>query len=145
MTGDEMYFTNLTDALQHISSDKKAVFLSGCPGSGKTFASLQFCSAHKENLYFSFKNMDASLALRVFSDVYSETFGGCLSWRDFFYCLKTYGNKKRLLVFFDHAGERNDKEDFYAALDWFLNGTMAQYRLCYLAGRGKMCHLLFRR
>lgn len=117
-----MYFTNLTDALQHISSDKKAVFLSGCPGSGKTFASLQFCSAHKENLYFSFKNMDASLALRVFSDVYSETFGGCLSWRDFFYCLKTYGNKKRLLVFFDHAGERNDKEDFYAALDWFLNG-----------------------
>lgn len=122
MTGDEMYFTNLTDALQHISSDKKAVFLSGCPGSGKTFASLQFCSAHKENLYFSFKNMDASLALRVFSDVYSETFGGCLSWRDFFYCLKTYGNKKRLLVFFDHAGERNDKEDFYAALDWFLNG-----------------------
>lgn len=117
-----MYFTNLANMLQHISSDKKAVFLSGCPGSGKTFAALQFCSEHKENLYFSFKNMDASLALRVFSDVYSETFGGCLSWRDFFYCLKTYGNKKRLLVFFDHAGERNDKEDFYAALDWFLNG-----------------------
>lgn len=122
MTGDEMYFTNLENTLQNISSDKKAVFLSGCPGSGKTFAALQFCAAHKENLYFSFKNMDASLALRVFSDIHSEIFSGCLSWQDFFDCLKTYGNKKHLLVFFDHAGERNDKEDFYAALDWFLNG-----------------------
>ena len=66
--------------------------------------------------------MDASLALRVFSDTHSEIFSGCLSWQDFFDCLKTYGNKKHLLVFFDHAGERNDKKDFYAALDWLLNG-----------------------
>ena len=53
MTGDGMYFTNLANTLRHISSDEKAVFLSGCPGSGKTFAALQFCSEHKENLYFS--------------------------------------------------------------------------------------------
>lgn len=123
MTGDWMYFTNLANTLQDISSDKKAVFLSGCPGSGKTFAALQFCSEHKENLYFSFKNIDASLALRVFSDVHSEIFGGCLSWQDFFDRLKTYGNKKHLLAFFDHAGERNDKEDFFAALDRFWNGN----------------------
>ena len=116
-----MYFTNLANTLRHISSDEKSVFLSGCPGSGKTFAALQFSSEHKENLYFSFKNIDASLALQVFCDVHPEIFGGCLSWQNFFDCLKTYGSKKRLLVFFDHAGERNDKGDFYAALDAFLN------------------------
>lgn len=116
-----MYFTNLANTLRHISSDEKAVFLSGCPGSGKTFAALQFCSEHKENLYFSFKNIDALLALQVFCDVHPEIFGGCLSWQNFFDCLKTYGTKKRLLVFFDHTGERNDKEDFYADLDAFLN------------------------
>ena len=121
MTGDGMYFTNLANTLRHISSDEKAVFLSGCPGSGKTFAALQFCSEHKENLYFSLKNIDDLLALQVFCDVHPEIFGGCLSWQNFFDCLKTYGTKKRLLVFFDHAGERNDKEDFYADLDAFLN------------------------
>ena len=120
MTGDKMYFSDLASTLQHISADEKAVFVSGQPGSGKTFAALQFCAEHKESLYFSFKNLDTAFALRVFCNAHTEIFGGCVSWKDFFGCLKHYGNKKHPLVFFDNAGERNDKDDFYAALNNFL-------------------------
>ena len=45
-----MYFSDLASTLQHISADEKAVFVSGLPGSGKTFAALQFCAEHKESL-----------------------------------------------------------------------------------------------
>ena len=115
-----MYFSDLASTLQHISTDEKAVFVSGLPGSGKTFAALQFCAEHKESLYSSFKNLDTAFALRVFCNAHTEIFGACESWKDFFGCLKHYGNKKHPLVFFDNAGERNDKNDFYAALNSFL-------------------------
>lgn len=115
-----MYFSDLAHNLRHISADEKAVFVSGQPGSGKTFAALQFCAEHKESLYFSFKHLDTAFALRVFCNAHTEIFGGCVSWKDFFGCLKHYGNKKHPLVFFDNAGERNDKDDFYAALNTFL-------------------------
>lgn len=119
MTGDEIYFSDLAHTLQNVSADEKAVFVSGQPGSGKTFAAFKFCAEHKESLYFSFKNLDTAFALRVFCNSHTEIFGGCESWNDFFGCLKNYGNKKHPLVFFDNAGERNDKDDFYAALNNF--------------------------
>ena len=56
----------------------------------------------------------------MFRNAHTEIFGTCESWFDFFECLKAYGNKKHLLVFFENAGERNDKDDFYAALNSFL-------------------------
>lgn len=115
-----MYFFDLAHNLQNISADEKAVFVSGQPGSGKTFAALQFCAEHKESLYFAFKNLDTAFALQVFCNSHTEIFGGCESWNDFFGYLKNYGNKKHPLVFFDNAGERNDKDDFYAALNNFL-------------------------
>ena len=115
-----MYFSDLASTLQNISTDEKAAFVSGQPGSGKTFAALQFCAKHKEDLYFSFKNLDTAFALRVFCNAYTEIFDGCESWNDFFGCLKNYGNKRHPLVFFDNAGERNDKDDFYTALNNFL-------------------------
>ena len=120
MTGDKMYFSDLASTLQHISADEKAVFVSGLPGSCKTFAALQFCAEHKESLYFSFKNLDTAFALRVFCNAHTEIFGDSASWFDFFECLKAYGNKKHPLVFFDNAGERNDKDNFYEALNSFL-------------------------
>ena len=115
-----MYFSDLASTLQHISADEKAVFVSGLPGSGKTFAALQFCAEHKESLYFSFKNLDTAFALRVFCNAHPEIFDGCESWNDFFGRLKNYGNTKHPLVFFDNAGERNDKDNFYEALNNFL-------------------------
>ena len=123
MIGDEMYFSDLAHNLQNISADEKAVFVSGLPGSGKTFAALQFCAEHKESLYFSFKNLDTAFALWVFCNAHTEIFVGCESWFDFFGCLKAYDNKKHPLVFFDNAGERNDKDDFYAALNSFLESN----------------------
>ena len=115
-----MYFSDLVHTLQSISADEKAVFVLGQPGTGKTFAALELCTKHKENLYFSFKNLDTAFALRVFCNAHPEIFDGCESWFDFFECLKAYGNKKHPLVIFDNAGERNDKDDFYAALNSFL-------------------------
>ena len=115
-----MYFSDLAHTLQNFSADEKAVFVSGQPGSGKTFAALQFCAEHKESLYFSFKNLDTAFAFQVFCNAHTEIFGGCESWNDFLGRLKNYGNKKHPLVFFENAGERNDKDDFYAALNNLL-------------------------
>lgn len=120
MMGDEMHFSDLGSTLQNISANEKVVFVSGQPGFGKTFAALQFCAEHKGSLYFSFKNLDTAFALQVFCNAHTEIFGGCESWNDFFGRLKKYGNKKHPLVFFDNAGERNDKDDFYAALNNLL-------------------------
>ena len=115
-----MYFSDLDNTLQSICKGEKALFVSGGPGSGKNFSALRFCTEHKNSLYFSFKNLDTTFALRVFCNAHSGIFGGCESWADFFDFLGVYGNKKHLLVFFDNAGERNDKDDFYAALNSFL-------------------------
>ena len=120
MIGDGMYFSDLTHTLQKISKDERALFISGQPGSGKTFMALQFCAEHKNSTYFSFQNLDILFALRVFCNAYPDILKNCENWLDFFHCLNVYSNKKRLLVFFDNAGERNDKDDFYAALNDFL-------------------------
>ena len=85
-----MYFSDLVHTLQNISADEKAVFVSGQPGSGKTFAALQFCAEHKESLYFSFKNLDTAFALRVFCNAHTEIFGACESWFDFFAELNSF-------------------------------------------------------
>ena len=41
-------------------------------------------------------------------------------WSSFFEQLACYAKKNRLTVFFDHIDNRNDKDDFYAALSTFL-------------------------
>lgn len=107
MTGDRMIFSDLMHTLQNISADKRVLFVSGYPGSVKTFSALRFCDEHKENLYFSFKNPKVDFALRVFCNAHPELFSGCKNWTDFFNCLKAYGNKKHPLVFFDNAGDRS--------------------------------------
>lgn len=118
-----MLFSNLMYKLQNFSADEKVLCVSGYPGSGKTFSALRFCDEYKENLYFSFKNLESNFALRVFCNAHPDIFSGCENWINFFNCLRAYGNKKHPLVFFDNAGERNDKEDFYAALtDFFRIG-----------------------
>lgn len=108
-----MLFSNLMYKLQNFFTDEKVLFVSGYPGSGKTFSALRFCDEHKESLYFSFKNLEANFALRVFCNTHTKLFSGCKNWTGFFNCLNAYGNKKHPLVFFDNAGERNDKDDFY--------------------------------
>lgn len=125
MTGDKMYFSDLTHTLQKISKGEKALFISGQPGSGKTFTALQFCAEHRNSIYFSFQNLDTSFALQVFCSAYPDILKNCESWTDFFASLNAYSNKKHLIVFFDNAGDRNDKDDFYAALNAFLKTDSA--------------------
>ena len=50
-----MIYSNLERSLMNVSVYDRAAFVSGIPGSGKTFTALKFCSEHKESLYFSFE------------------------------------------------------------------------------------------
>lgn len=97
-----------------------ALYISGHTGMGKTFTALKYCSENKNCLYFSFRNMDSAFALKVFSQRYSDMFKSVSNWSNFFNLLRTQAKEKRLTVFFDNVGERNDKDDFYSALSSFL-------------------------
>lgn len=119
-----MNFSNLTEQIKWILSGKddynKAIFISGAPGLGKTYAALNCCAENKNSLYFSFKNIDSAFALGVFCEAHPDIFGNCSDWHSFFERLAVYGKEKRPTVFFDSVGERNDKDEFYSELTLFL-------------------------
>lgn len=100
---------------------KKALFLSADPGMGKTYTALAYCDENKNSLYFSFEHIAAAFAPKAFSERYPDIFKGCSDWHTFFECLKIYGKEKRPTVFFDNAGERNDKDEFYFELNCLLD------------------------
>lgn len=106
--------------INYFNRYNQALYISGHTGMGKSYAALKYCSKNKDCLYFSFANMDSSFALKVFSQSHSDIFKPVSDWNNFFELLKTQAKEKRLTVFFDNAGERNDKDDFYSALSLFL-------------------------
>lgn len=112
-----------TDIEQFRSSHyntNEAMFFSADPGMGKTYAALSYCAKNQDSLYFSFRHISADLALKTFADRYPDIFKDCTNWTSFFDSLRIYGKEKRPTVFFDDVGERNDKNDFYAALKCFF-------------------------
>lgn len=90
----------------------QVLFIKGGTGAGKTAGALAYCDLYPNTLYFSFKNLDASLAPRVFSSQYSDVFHACETWKDFLNELYDYGVKRHVVIFFDDAGARNDKDEF---------------------------------
>lgn len=98
----------------------EVLFFSADTGMGKTYAVLSYCAENKDSLYFSFRNISSELALKTFAERYTDVFKDCTTWAEFFDCLKIYGKEKRPTVFFYDVGERNDKDDFYAALKNFM-------------------------
>ena len=102
---------------------KEALFFSAYPGMGKTYAALSFCAENRDSLYFSFRNISSDLALKIFAERYPDVFRNFSDWTDFFDCLRIYGKEKSPTVFFDGAGERNDKDEFYDALNSFLKDS----------------------
>ena len=124
---DGDYYKLKTDIEQFCSSCSDAnevLLLSADPGMGKTFAALSYCADNQDSLYFSFRHISADLALKAFSDRYPGIFKKCSNWTSFFDCLRIYGKEKRPTVFFDDVGERNDKNDFYAALKKFIEENL---------------------
>ena len=113
----------------------EALFLSSDTGMGKTYAALSYCAENKDSLYFSFRNISAELALKVFAERYPNVFKACTTWTDFFDALEVYGKEKHPTIFFDDVGERNDKADFYAALKNFLDESSSCDVLVVLIGR----------
>lgn len=122
-----MDFSNLTGQIKWFLSGKddynKAIFISGAPGMGKTYAALNYCAENKNSLYFSFKNIDSSFALGVFCEAHPDIFSNSSDWHSFFERLAFYGKEKRPAVFFDSVGERNDKDEFYLELTLFLENN----------------------
>lgn len=126
--GDAMLLKRIPDKLKadinqfrsSHSDAHKALFFSANPGMGKTYAALSYCAENQNSLYFSFRHISAELALKTFAERYPDIFNDCSDWASFFDYLRIYGKDKCPTVFFDDVGERNDKNDFYAALKKFL-------------------------
>ncbi|MCQ4022099.1 MULTISPECIES: hypothetical protein [unclassified Ruminococcus] len=111
------------------------MFFSADSGMGKTYAALSYCAENKDSLYFSFRHISAELALKTFAERYPDIFKDYTNWITFFDSLRIYGEEKRPIVFFDDVGERNDKNDFYAALKKFLEESCSCGVLVILIGR----------
>ena len=80
--------------------------LCGCSGMGKTLLARQYCK-DRNGLYFSFRNLDAAFAPRMFIP-------GCNDWESFFSVVPSI--KNRPVIFFDDMDDRNDKDIFFALL-----------------------------
>ena len=78
------------------------MYLCGKSGMGKTLLARQHVKDHG-GLYFSFRNLDAALAPRIFSP-------DCSNWDAFFQ--KILETKNRPVIFFDDMDDRNDKDIF---------------------------------
>ena len=74
-----------------IYAHNEVLNLKGNPGSGKTAGALDYCRLYPSTLYFSFANLDAALAPRVFAGRYPDVFRACATWEDFFDQLYDYG------------------------------------------------------
>lgn len=85
--------------------------LCGQNSMGKTLLVRNYCKNHN-GLYFSFRNLDAAFAPRIFIP-------GCKDWAEFFSAVQ--GIKNRPVIFFDDMDDRNDKEDFFKALPQFAH------------------------
>ena len=55
----------------------EVLYVKGDPGAGKTAGALAYGNLYSNTLYFSFKNLDASLAPRVFASQYPDIFQPC--------------------------------------------------------------------
>ena len=87
-------------------SGSGVMYLCGKSGMGKTLLARQYVKDHG-GLYFSFRNLDAALAPRIF-------FPDCSNWDDFF--RKILETKNRPVIFFDDMDDRNDKDIFLEKL-----------------------------
>ena len=83
--------------------------LCGESGMGKTTLAKSYLEAFGGQ-YFSFRNLDATFAPRIFLP-------GCKLWKDFFAEIRE--TKNRPVIFFDDVDDKNDKEDFLNALPAF--------------------------
>ena len=118
----------IADTIDSFNNPNKALFIYGHTGKGKTYSALKYCAENKNCLYFSFRNLDSEFALKVFSNSYPKIFAPASDWSDFFKQLACYSKKNRLTVFFDHIGDRNDKDEFNSALSAFL-GTSGNAKI----------------
>ena len=87
-------------------SGSGVMYLCGKSGMGKTLLARHYVR-DDVGLYFSFRNLDAVLAPRIF-------FPDCSNWDAFFQ--KILETKNRPVIFFDDMDDRNDKDIFLEKL-----------------------------
>lgn len=97
-----------TAASEHLNRriGSGVMYLCGKNGMGKTLLARQYVK-NRGGFYFSFRNMDAALAPRIFLP-------GCTDWETFFQ--KIQETKNRPVIFFDDMDDRNDKDFFFEKL-----------------------------
>lgn len=123
-------------------NERIPMLLTGEYGIGKTNAALLYCIRNPGSLYFSFKNIDSSLAPSIFAKRYSNIFSECYDWKDFFLQLEKYAKNIVPAVFFDDYGDRNDKEEFLNCLNDFLNRNKYICQIILIINKGeRMSHL----
>ena len=113
-------YTSVVSRFEKNRQSKSALtVLYGYPGSGKTRACLEYCKRNPSSLYFGFRGFTADMALRIFTVKYPSVFASpCDTWEDFFNALYEYAKRRTPVIFFDDAGERNDKPEFYTGIKW---------------------------
>ena len=83
----EMLRIGIDGARQKMHRKKEKIGIltyTGWIGTGKTSAVLDYCKKYSNCLYFSFKNIEHSLALKLFPKKYPHIFSGPADWAMFF-------------------------------------------------------------
>ena len=98
----------------HRGKGKGILQLCGRNGMGKTMLARKYSKDH-EALYFSFRNIDAAFAPKLFIP-------GCNDWQEFFGVVRSM--KNRPVIFFDDMDDRNDKDIFLEKLSALKGVTL---------------------
>ena len=106
----------------HISWEQnEPLAMCGMTGSGKTTAVLRYCEPSSDRLYFSFHNLAADFAPKMFSEQYPDIFlDSCGNWSAFFDCLQNHFKGKYHVLAFDDMDDRNDKDTFIKLLTEYI-------------------------
>ncbi len=106
------YVSAIHERRKRASDETSGVLIQLCgkDGLGKTTIARAYASGYNAS-YFSFRHMESSVALQAFMP-------GCPDWDSFFAKMKR--KNKRPIIVFDDWDDRNDKDDFLAALYRYL-------------------------
>lgn len=120
----EMLRNGIDDARQkmHRKKEKTGILTyTGWIGTGKTSAVLDYCKKYSNCLYFSFENIEHSLALKLFPKKYPQIFSDPLNWAMFFEQLYAWCQRRNCTVFFDSFVIKKDSDFHSQLVDKFYN------------------------
>lgn len=105
-------------------------------GAGKTLALTEYLESRRVGYYFSFKNVSFDLALKLFVQKYTDVFGNCSTWTDFFSRLDDkLGFRYYASIVFDDVDFERIEPKFIRNLKLFLRRHKTRNVFVILSGR----------